>query len=95
MRPHPKVVASQPGQTSPQRYIAAADSEPNNLSVVYVPEDRTLELFLEALPPSPIVSWLNPRTGQNNAAVAVVGGRACQFPTPDPGDWLLVLKAGK
>ena len=28
-------------------------------------------------------------------AVAVVGGRSCQFPTPDPGDWLLQMKAGK
>jgi hypothetical protein len=60
-----------------------------------VPEDRTLELALDSLPPSPSVAWLNPRTGQTNPAVAVVGGRSCQFPTPDPGDWLLVLKAGK
>ena len=95
LRPQPKAIASQPGQTSPRRFIAAASSEPNNLSVVYVPEDRTLEVLLDALPPSPSVSWLNPRTGENNPAVAVVGGRSCQFPTPDPGDWLLVMKGGK
>jgi hypothetical protein len=95
LRPQLKAVATQPGQASPQRFIAAASTEPNSLSVVYVPEDRTLELRLDALPPSPAVSWLNPRTGLNNPAVAVVGGSSCQFPTPDPGDWLLVLKAGK
>ena len=95
LRPQPKAVATQPGDASPQRFIAAASSEANKLSIVYVPEDRTLELVMEALPPSPAVSWLNPRTGQNNPAVAVVGAGSCQFPTPDPGDWLLVMKAGK
>lgn len=95
LRPQPKAVGTQPGQASPQRFIAAASTESNNLSVVYVPEDRTLDLMLDSLPPSPAVSWLNPRTGLNNPAVAVVGGRACQFPTPEPGDWLLVMKAGK
>ena len=93
--PQPKVVASQPGNQSPRRFIAAAGNEANTLSLVYVPEDRTLELVLEALPRSPAVTWFNPRTGVNNPAVAVVGGTSCQFPTPDPGDWLLVMKAGK
>ena len=60
-----------------------------------MPEDRTIELLLNALPPSPVISWLNPRTGQDNLAVAVVGGRTCRFPTLDPGDWLLVMKAGR
>ena len=63
--------------------------------LVYVPEDRTVEILLDALPPSPNVSWFNPRTGETSPAVAVVGGRTCQFPTPDPGDWLLVMKSGK
>jgi hypothetical protein len=85
----------QPGDQSPRRYIAAAGNEANTLSLVYVPEDRTLELSLDALPHSPSVGWFNPRTGDTNPAVAVVGGHACQFPTPNPGDWLLVLKAGK
>jgi hypothetical protein len=95
LRPDPKAITKQPGETSPRRFIAAADTEPNNLSIVYVPEDRTLEIRLDALPHSPTVGWLNPRTGQNNPAVAVVGGHSYQFPTPDPGDWLLVVKAGK
>jgi hypothetical protein len=95
LRPEPKSVATQPGAATPGRFIAAAASEARGWSVVYVPEDRTLELLLEALPPSPSVSWFNPRTGENSPAVAVVGGRTCQFPTPDPGDWLLVMKAGK
>lgn len=95
LRPEPQFVAEQPGNAAPGRFIAAAATETKTLSVVYVPEDRTLEIVLEALPPSPTVAWLNPRTGENSAAVAVVGARSCQFPTPDPGDWLLVMKAGK
>jgi hypothetical protein len=95
LRPQPEFVAVQPGTVSPERFIASAGTETKDLSVVYVPQDRTLEIVLEALPVSPSVSWFNPRTGQNSPAVAVVGGRSCQFPTPEPGDWLLVMKAGK
>jgi hypothetical protein len=95
LRPQPGFVAVQPGTMSPQRFIAAAGMETKDLSVIYVPQERTLEIVLEALPPSPSVTWLNPRTGQYSPAVAVVGGRSCQFPTPEPDDWLLVMKAGK
>jgi hypothetical protein len=95
LRPDPKAVAAQPGEQSPRRFVTAAGTEAKDLSLVYVPEDRTLELVLDALPHSPSVSWFNPRTGQNNPAVAVLTGRSCQFPTPEPGDWLLVVRAGK
>jgi hypothetical protein len=95
LRPQPEFVAVQPGNVSPERFIASAGTESKDLSLVYVPQERTLEIFLEALPASPSVSWFNPRNGQNSPAVAVVGGRSCQFPTPEPGDWLLVMKAGK
>ena len=95
LRPAPKAVAVQPGGQAPRRYIAAADSEAKDLAIVYTPEDRTLELFLDGLPHSPSVSWCNPRTGERNPGVAVLTGSSCQFPTPAPGDWLLVLKAGK
>jgi hypothetical protein len=95
LRPDQKAVASQPGQQSPGRFITAAGTEDHTLSVAYVPEDRTLDLFQEGLPRSPTVSWLNPRTGENSAAVGVVGGRSSQFPTPDAGDWLFVAKAAK
>jgi hypothetical protein len=95
LRPQPKLVAAQPGQDSPRRFIAAAAADPSSICLVYVPEERTLELVLKALPASPAVSWLNPRTGANNPAVAVVSESSCQFPTPEPGDWVLQIKAGK
>jgi len=95
LRPQPGFVPVQPGTVSPERFIAAAGTEGKDFSLVYVPQERALEIMLEALPASPSVNWFNPRTGQNTPAVAVVGGRSCQFPTPEPGDWLLVMKAGK
>jgi hypothetical protein len=95
LRPQPGFVAVQPGTMSPDRFIAAAGTETKDLSVVYVPQERTLEIVLDALPASPSVGWFNPRTGQTTPAVAVVGGRSCQFPTPEAGDWVLVMKAGK
>jgi len=95
LRPQPKFIATQPGAVSARRFITAAGAEPNGLALVYVPEDRTVGIILKALPPSPTVSWLNPRTGEKSPAVAVVGESTCQFPTPNPGDWLLVMKPGK
>ena len=95
IRPAPQAVSTQPGHSSPRRFVAAASNDLNTLSVTYVPEDRTVEVFLEALPRSPGIQWLNPRTGQKSPAVAVVGAHTCQLPTPDPGDWVLVMKTGK
>lgn len=95
LQPAPDSVAVQPGNISPRRYMAAAQTESKDLQMTYVPTDRTLELYLAALSPSPTIQWFNPRTGQTTAAVAVVGNRTCQFPTPDVGDWVLVVKAGK
>jgi len=95
LRPAPNAVLDLPGHDSPRRYIASAATEAKDLSVTYVPEDRSFELYLEALPPTPNIQWLNPRTGEKRAAVAVVGARTCQLPTPDVGDWVLVVKSGK
>lgn len=92
LRPAPQVVASQPGISSPRRHLAAAKTDARDLAVVYVPEDRTVQVAVPEMPPSPTIAWINPRTGQRSTAVGLVGGNACQFPTPEPGDWLLVLK---
>ncbi len=93
--PAPQSAALQPDPTSPCRSFAAAESESRHLRLVYVPEDRTLELSLDALPSSPLVNWINPQTGESCAAAAVVTAHTCRFPTPEPGDWLLSIKAGK
>lgn len=91
LRPQARIVATQPGRQSPQRFIAAAGTDANALSVVYVPEDRSVELSPAALPASPTVGWFNPRTGDRLAAAT----RGARFTTPAPGDWLLLIQAGQ
>ncbi|HEY0551178.1 MAG TPA: DUF4038 domain-containing protein, partial [Verrucomicrobiae bacterium] len=92
LRPLPGAVVNNPGNQSPRKYIAAARSVKNDLTVVYVPEDRTIEILLASLPPSPEVKWFNPRTGETSAAVAVITDTTAQFPTPSEGDWILWMQ---
>src|SRR5204862_7761821 len=91
-RPTPMFIVNQPGVEKPARFVAAARTDDKDLMIVYVPEDRTIEIKLDSLPPSPNVTWFNPRTGENSPAVAVVTTSTCQFPTPSEGDWILVMK---
>ncbi|MGH7973487.1 MAG: DUF4038 domain-containing protein, partial [Limisphaerales bacterium] len=94
LMPEPQAVAVQPGEGAPEREILAAGTSDKNWLVAYGPEDRNVELRLDALPGSPVISWLNPRTGQITPAVAVVLANSCQFPTPEPGDWALLVRQG-
>src|SRR5439155_18235409 len=93
LRPAPIVVVSNPGAQTSAKYIAGAKTDDKDLMVVYVPEDRTVEIKLDAMPTSPNVTWINPRTGEKSPAVAVVTANTCQFPTPSEGDWLLVTRS--
>jgi len=95
LRPAPTVVVNNPGAQSPSKFIAGSKSDDKELMVVYVPEDRTVEIKLDSMPPSPNVSWFNPRTGEKSPAVAVVTANTCQFPTPAEGDWILFMKSDK
>jgi hypothetical protein len=92
LRPLPGAVVNNPGNQAPRKYIAAARSVKNDLTVVYVPEERTVEILLASLPPSPVVKWFNPRTGETSAAVAVITDTTAQFPTPSEGDWILWMQ---
>jgi hypothetical protein len=95
VRPAPGTLAAQPGQESLNDGAVAAGTVTRDLTLVYVPGNRAVELLIEDLPASPLVAWTDARTGEQASAVGVVKGRLCQFPAPDSGDWLLVLKAGK
>lgn len=91
LRPLPEAVVNNPGVQNPRKFVAAARTDNKDLTLVYVPEDRTIEIRMDALPASPEIRWFSPRTGEKSPAVAVVTDTSCQFPTPSEGDWLLVM----
>ena len=95
LRPQPALMVTQPGDAEPSHYVAASGTEGKDLALVYVAQGRTVDVMMDAMPPSPGVSWFNPRTGGTAPAVAVVAPPRCQLPTPDAGDWVLVIRAGK
>jgi hypothetical protein len=93
LRPAPEIIAKQPGLEMPARHIAAARTESGDLTVIYVPEERSVKLFTVSLPPKPAMEWTNPRTGERLAARAIVSDHdTCDFPTPGEGDWVLTLR---
>ncbi len=91
LSPASMFIVNQPGKQDPRKFIAAGRTYPNDLMVIYVPEDRTVEVKLDAMPPSPQVTWFNPRTGEKSPAVGVVTTSTCQFPSPAEGDWILYM----
>jgi len=95
LRPAPTIVVNNPGAGAPAKFIAGAKSDDKELCLAYIPTERTVEIKLDAMPPSPNVSWFNPRTGEKSPAVAVVTTSTCQFPTPGEGDWILFMKSEK
>jgi len=94
LRPAPMVPVN-PGAALPAAFITGSKSDDRNLCVLYIPQDRTVEVKLDLMPTSPNVSWFNPRTGEKSPAVAVVTQTTCQFPTPAEGDWILFMTMEK
>ncbi|MBC8002728.1 MAG: DUF4038 domain-containing protein [Opitutaceae bacterium] len=95
LRPAPEILGKQPGVQDPRKFISAVRSDEKDLVVVYTPEERIVSLMIEAIPPGCTTAWINPRNGERRVAVAVVTDRTCEFPTPDIGDWLLLIQQGK
>lgn len=95
LHPEPKMFAPAPDGAGPVQRAWAAATPGKGLALVYSQNERMLELAQDQLPPSPVVTWFNPNRGDTRPAVAVVVQRSCQFPPPDSGDWLLLLKSGK
>ena len=95
LRPEPRVLARQPGTDAVTRFISAAQTPDQDLTVIYTPVDRTIAATTAALPDGAVGEWFNPRTGARTAASGKTAGDATEFLTPTEGDWLLVLKKGK
>lgn len=92
LQPAPEMVASQPGQTDPARFVAASRSTDGRLSVVYMPVGGELKLNLAGLAAPLQGEWANPRSGQRTPLPAALSG-AVTLIAPDAEDWLLVLRS--
>jgi len=95
LRPKPEAVPKQPGQSSAQEQVVAASTPAKDLTLVYLPQGNPVDVSLQAMPASPLISWMEPRQGSTHSAVAVVSGSTCQFPPPGQGDWVLLIKSSK
>lgn len=57
--------------------------------VIYLEVGGTAEVDLSGAETLLTVEWLNPRTGEYQQDIAVMGGREQDFETPGQGDWVL------
>lgn len=89
--PFPQILTVQPGLQSALHHIAAVATESRDLIMVYVPEDRIVNVITQALPPHAKALWVDPRTGTTRPAAGTVNATTYRYNTPDTGDWLLVL----
>ena len=63
-----------------------------DLAIMYIPEDRGVELRLESLRSGLFAFWFDPRTGERIPASSTGMPDSPRFDTPAPGDWVLFLK---
>ena len=91
LRPAPDLVADQPGEDGPERFIAAAKSVEGGVAVVYVSEGGSVTLNAEALGSLSVGCWFNPRTG-TWLDTCVLPENGAALDTPDGGDWVLCIR---
>jgi hypothetical protein len=95
LRPAPSVLRAQPGAEDAARFISAAQSPDKSLTVVYMPEDRSVLLVPDATVAGAAAVWFNPRTGERTSAAVERSADALRFETPAPGDWVLLLRGAR
>jgi Protein of unknown function (DUF4038)/Domain of unknown function (DUF5060)/Putative collagen-binding domain of a collagenase len=93
--PQPGLLVPTARSHSTQDDPVAASTENKDLTLIYLPQSNPVEISPTAMPPSPNITWLDPRHGWTRSAAAVVMGQSCQFPPPADGDWVLMIKSGK
>jgi hypothetical protein len=92
LRPEPALLAAQPGDEAPRRFVSAAQTESRDVTVVYIPEDRDVVLRPERLPAPYRAAWRKPDDGRRAEAAGEISAAGLLFRTPGPGDWLLVVE---
>jgi hypothetical protein len=88
LRPLPTLLANQPGEKHPGKFVAAAQSKDRTWTVVYLPVGGVIQLKADELPKKWQAYWTDPRTGKSQTANAL----ELRFTAPDQNDWLLEIK---
>jgi hypothetical protein len=83
LRPAPHLLAEQPGEADPRRFVAVAQTASGDWTVAYLPVGGTIRFRAV---PTGRTSWFNTRTGATTAARAASGGTSFEAPSQD--DWV-------
>ncbi len=93
LRPAPELLVEQPGEDDPKGYIAAARTEDGGAALVYMPQGGEVHLRVDALPPSPVICWFDPRSGDWTDTCALPDEEGL-LTAPGDADWILCIKHG-
>jgi hypothetical protein len=92
LRPAQDLLAEQPGEADARRFIAAAQTEAGDWTVVYAPAGGSIRLR-DGAADGASARWFNPRDGHWSPvdAAGELGDEATYF-APDDEDWVLDLR---
>lgn len=90
LRPAPEALVEQPGAARPAACIAVATAPSAGVLVAYTPERAAIALRRTAVPTGRAV-WVNPRTGEREAAQATTEGDVVRFAPTGDEDWILMI----
>jgi hypothetical protein len=92
LRPAQDLLAEQPGTDDAGRFIAAARTESNDWTVVYLPKGGEVRLK-SGVANGASARWFDPRNGHWSVAGCEEDGDGREtFVAPDGGDWVLDLR---
>ena len=90
--PAPQMLARQPGEADPKKFVAVAQAEDGSFAVAYLPVGGTVELRTESLKGAAAARWYDPRDGKWTDAGAAAPS-VCKFTAPSEDDWVLWIGA--
>ena len=92
LRPAQELLAAQPGDKDPLRFVTVAKTDDGTLAMLYMPKGGEIGLRGKVLNRIGSARWFNPRAGVWKAA-GIVKDADIRLSAPDDHDWVLILKA--
>lgn len=92
LRPQPNLLAEQPGELDPRRFVAAALTEDRTWALVYLPAGGQVRIDAAEIRQPADAGWIDPRTGRR-VSIGPPGSGWVTYRTPDDHDWVLELRS--